>query len=377
MTILSYLRLHQFRNYTSEEVDLGPGMHVFVGPNGQGKTNLLESIYYLSLLRSFRTKRVRSLRQWQRESFYLEGKLLSQDSEASRKRVDDIDVLYGDRRRLRINGTLIPRASSFINRFLCLAFAPEDIRLVKGSAGERRRFLNILLSQMDSVYMHHLQRFAEAVRDRNAILKEERRYGVSALRAYDGLLIEHGAYLAAARARFVRVFSEESRELFCRLTDNEVGNLGLAYRTRLAKTGAENEDQTSLAASYARRLAEALPRDREEKRTTCGPHRDDICLTLDDRLAGVYGSEGQCRLVALTLRLASVALLKTVHSPSRGLILLVDDVLGELDNRRREAFFSVLDGAQQIMIATTELEPLLKQRAERVYQIEHGAIRPR
>lgn len=370
MPILSNIRLHNFRNYTSREVELSGGVQLFTGANGQGKTNLLEAVYYLSLLRSFRCKQVGKLKKHGADSFFLEGRFQSlAEDEGSIS--SSVDVLYGERRRLRVNGNTVDRASEFINQFLCIAFAPEDLALVKGPAGERRRFADILLSQIYPSYLSHLQRFTEALKNRNALLKNIRKFGRNAVRAYDGILVEHGVKLTEMRREFLGVFRIRMEEIFPVISENVHGEFLIRYSSAILRESAESEH---LCDVYAALLEKNFDRECVYGATSVGPHRDEFPMSLGSKPLSDFGSEGQCRIVALALRLASLKFIKKDCQVRRGIILLVDDVLGELDENRRASFFNTLEGADQILVAATDVPPVLKDRVASVYRIKSGEI---
>ena len=372
MGTVAELRLRHFRNYTALDLSFDDGISVFVGDNGEGKTNLLEGVYYLALLRSFRCHRVRALQQWGADGFYAAARLRRSRADATGP--GRIEVSFGERRKLRVDGQDVSRTSDFINQFLCVALAPEDIALVKGAAGERRRFLDILLSQLDPSYLAALREFTSALKARNVILREIGRYGESSLAAYDDLVVRHGAAVTAARAAFVEELAEcMNRDLVPALAP-PVKPVQIEYQSAVTRAAGKRQDKWAFAEAYGRILARTAERDRREGHTTRGPHRDDLGLSLAGEPLSEYGSEGQCRIVSLMLRLAAGDLLLNSSDRKEEVVFLVDDVMGELDPTRQEAFFRALSRrGRQIFLACTEIPSWLPDEAA-IYHVQRGTV---
>ena len=206
--MIERLRINRFRNYDVQEVEFAPGVNCLVGVNGQGKTNLLEAVYFLSLLRSFRTNDLNLLRQWNASAFLLRGTVREGDGCTT-----ELFVSYGEERRLKVNETPVYRASDFINHLLCVTFIPEDLSLIQGSPALRRRFLNIAISQTDPAYFRHLQAYQDALQSRNLMLRQPGKYSRQTIAAYDAMLAREGAELEAARIAFVQSLREYLSQL--------------------------------------------------------------------------------------------------------------------------------------------------------------------
>jgi DNA replication and repair protein RecF len=375
MGTLSHLRLRQFRNYTELDADFCSGVNLIVGRNGQGKSNILEAVCYLGLLRSFRTHRIASLRQWHCDSFSVGGEFQGVGDELP----FTLSVAYGDRRILRLNGQPVTRASEFINRFLCVPFVPEDLELVKGPASGRRRFMDIVMSQLDAAYMVELQRYQDALRERNAMLREPDRYPASAMAAYDHIVATHGAGIMLARERFCDRFDTALHDASETLLADSRGRLSARHSwgvpASLMPRRAEQNDAHAIAELFAGVLSQALEQDKRDGSTRYGPHRGDIMVMLDGHPLGLYGSEGERRLASLAMRLASLKLLnRAARLGDHGVTLLVDDVLGELDVTRKQAFVEQIEPASQVLITVTEKSPDLIKYARNVLHVEDGKV---
>ncbi len=371
MGVVTHLKLRHFRNYRQLDVVFPPGLSIITGGNGQGKTTVLEAIHYLAILRSFRTRKVVELCQWGADFFYLEACVQDLHERAFDKK---LQVSYGDRRRLCINDKAIASAADFINPFLCVPFVPEDINLVKGSPGERRRFLDILLTQLQPQYLTGLVRFHSALKSRNAILKKWDRYGPAAIAGYDAVVAENGAVICQIRRQLVTLFSETLSTICAHLFPLDSNpEIEVKYCSPLL-SGTENSMSTAdLASKYLEQLRRDIDKDRCLGMTRVGPHRDDMMIMLNDKLVGIFASEGQCRLISIAMRLAAVEMIKKMEE-KRGVVMLVDDVLGELDSERREAFFNFFNRADQIFLACTDVMPRLTVKADGCFKVRDGEI---
>ena len=230
---LANLKLQTFRNYGSVDVAFDAGMSLLVGRNGQGKSNVLEAVCYLALLRSFRTQGIGALRQWNTDGFSVEGDLGTTGDDPLDRHT--LKIQYGERRLLRLDGNPVDRASDFINQFHCVPLVPEDIDLVRGSARERRRFVDILCSQLHPTYVRHLQDFNEAIRGRNAILRGKGSFPENALAGYDEVVIHHGAELEVMRNQVVAWLVAELGGISDRLFVDGPGRVTVEYSSFCAE----------------------------------------------------------------------------------------------------------------------------------------------
>ncbi len=352
--MLTRLEIRDFRCFGEAQLELSPGITVFEGANGQGKTSLLEAVFFLGLLRSFRTGDLRLLKRWKCPSFLLRGRL--DDGQ-------EIAVEQGAERRLRAAGQAVGRSSDFVRYLGPVALSPEDIRLAKGPAAERRQFLDILGSQLSAATLGALRDYDKALRQRNQLLRLQA--PDAQLRPWEGLLARSGAAVMQARAAFFpdlrAAFLDAAAALFPAGTP-------LDLKLVPAVSAAPGGEEESLILA----LEEARPRDRELGSTAAGPHRDELAILLQGRSLSSHGSEGQCRLAAIALRLAAAELLISPEAP--GPILLVDDVTGELDSQRRDVFLQRLSRFPQVFIACTECPAILRDGGARIVQVEGGRL---
>lgn len=366
---LRRLALEQFRNYERAEIVFQPGLTVLLGPNGQGKTNILEAVHYLAFLRSFRTRQIKELVRFDAAGFQLQANL---DAGVSGRSSDQLAVSFGRERRLFRNRAPMDKASEFINQFFCVVFVPEDIELIRGPAAERRRFLDMLTGQLDRSYLRDLHAYNLALKSRNMILKQFRQFDEGSIAAYDQLLARHGAAVIGKRRQTVEWLTACSgADSACMVN----GQLDYEYLPGLPKEYCLQ--MHDLQEAYLEMLAQNRARDMRDRVTTWGPHRDELLVRLNGHALSAYGSEGQCRASALWLRIAATRLLREkAAAPGTALVLLVDDVLGELDEMRRAAFWDQIQGATQILFTCTAIPPSLAGKATQCLHVAAGTVVP-
>jgi DNA replication and repair protein RecF len=388
---LTHLSLHNFRNYVRLDLDLPPGVTVLVGDNAQGKTNLLEAVYYLATSRSPQAGSDRELVNWlATENEPLPYARLA-GSVAWQERELTIQIILtqqannatpsGERYRKQIllNG-VARRAMDLLGQLNVVLFLPDDIALVSGSPSLRRRYLDVTLCQVDPVYCRALSRYNQVVTQRNALLRDLREKGGASARTnasaqlqfWDAKLVEHGGLLVTRRWQVIKALDGLARAVHQELT-NETEQLGVRYvpSVELDDPG----DTEAVNASFQAQLVNQRSREIAAGMTLAGPHRDEVRFLINDMDAGVYGSRGQQRTVALSLKLAEVDLMRreTGEHP----VLLLDDVLSELDAQRRRFLLHRLDdGPDQAVLTTTDLHALPADflRKCQVWCVEMGCL---
>ncbi len=368
--MLKEISIANFRNFDSLRVHLDDHVNVLVGHNGQGKTNFLEAIYYLALLRSFRSSQIADLRQWKRDYFRLDCICQRHDQPKTR-----LTVYYGDDRRLLINGNNVYRTSEFVNNFICVTFIPQDKELVRGPETLRRRFLDIAISQMSPAYLKNLQAYMEALKSRNAMLKDQYKYTQATITAYDQVLVQKGVAVEMDRRAFVEKLNAALVEK-AKLLVNESHTMSVKYLSGIGSLlQATDEDELQLTAKFHESLRKHYDRDCREGYTHCGPQRSEMTCMFDKILLSRYGSEGECRITSLALKFACLEILKNTMTAD-DITLLVDDVIGELDSSRQDNFYHELLSAGQIVLAGTFL-PICLQGKAKVFDVVGGKLTAR
>ena len=374
---LRRLAIRDFRNLERVELSPPPDGLVLIGDNGQGKTNFLEAIYYLQLLRSFRGARDQELVRFGSAGFHLAAALQA-------GRVEEVAVGFeraGRRKRVRLNGAEQERLTDALGAFPAVIFSPQDTALVAGAPGVRRRFLDVTLALTSRAYLAALQRYRTALAHRNAALRAAVAPGNAGARGGGGgnaadarvavwepALAEHGALLWRARATWIEAHGAQFAELCSAI--GERGAARIRYVSTLEPAG---DAVGALREGLERRRATDIRRGL----THTGPHRDDLELTLDARELRTYGSAGQQRTAAIALRLLEAATLRA-HTGSEPLVLL-DDPFAELDSRRSARILELLnaEGCGQTVLAVPRPAdiPAGLTRLER-WSITDGAVAP-
>jgi DNA replication and repair protein RecF len=347
---IEVLRIADLRNYAAAEFRPAPTTTVVVGDNGSGKSSLLEAAGMFSTLSSPRTA---SLRVVVREGSDEGGTKLETDSGAEL----EIRIRTG-RTSMKVGGSAA-QAKDFLGRFRSVLFTPEDLDLVRGEPSLRRRALDDLLVQMRPRYRAIRSEFERALKQRNAALRDGLEMQA---RLYGEPLALSAAQVLESRREVVEKLQPVAAELYTELAES--GALGLAY-TDTSEAGDTAGDD--LVAHFARRFDELLFGDMERGRTTVGPHRDDLDVTLDAREARWYASRGEQRSATLAFRLAELRLLPEA-------VLLLDDVLSELDPERRRRVFETTAGAQTIVTATDIDAVPAAAKVESVWHVSDGVL---
>jgi DNA replication and repair protein RecF len=323
------IRLRQYRNFAGLELRLPPAGAAIVGDNGSGKTNLLEAVHYLEIFRSFRGAADEQLVRFGAEAVHVRG--VFEDRASGRSL--EITAAYEPRtrrKRVTVDGVETERLGDAIGRLGTVIFSPSDVDIVAGAPGERRRFLDIVLSLNVRGYLDALQRYRQVLRQRNAMLRD----GCSgaALTAWDDGLIEHGAAIVAARAEWVRSHAARFAEVYAAIGGGASARLD--YDSDVTLEGGSG--RSDIAEAFAARLERVARREQDRGVTLAGPHRDDLALRMASGSSDVdlrqFGSGGQVRTGAIALRMIEA---ETVRE-ARGFqpLLLLDDVFAELDPGR-------------------------------------------
>jgi DNA replication and repair protein RecF len=405
---ICHLELLNYRNYARLELDLSARIHLFQGDNAQGKTNLLEAIYYVATTRSPLASLDRELIRWESlqedvipnaqlalryvrggEEHTLEASLVQEPSEAN----GNGGVF---RRQLRHNG-VNRRAMDIVGKLNVVLFLPEDIVLVSGSPGDRRRYLDITLCQIDEQYCRSLSRYNRVVSQRNALLRQIREGGarLKELAYWDGQVARLGAYVMARRVWAIERLSRDTLPIQRALT-GDLEELALRYEHTLdsqpfldaicaalrdpALRWRSSAPDGEILDRLEEQILAALQRSQREEVargvTVTGPHRDDMRFIINGFDATIYGSRGQQRTAALALKLAEVSLMQ--HQVGEMPVLLLDDVLSELDRRRGQYLLEAIGQAQQVLVTATSEEgfgPAFVAQAQ-VWRVQGGAVYP-
>lgn len=363
------LELKNFRNYESLNHSFDEQVIIFRGANAQGKTNMLEALYMLSLAKSHRTNRDRDCVRWGSPFALINADVERRDG---RHR---LQVSLSSRgKKVKRNGLEQRRLSDYIGTLNVVMFAPEDLAIVKGKPEVRRRFLDLGLSQVNPTYLYYLSRYYKVLAQRNNLLKDlwKNRASASLLDVLNEQLITSGAQVLLKRNQFIRKIEAWAQNIQAQMTDGQE-QLELTYRTFIHDVGQLEVDD--LQEQYSEQLRQREQKERERGTTLVGPHRDDITCKVNGIDVQVFGSQGQQRTTALSLKLAEIELI--YQEIGEYPLLLLDDVLSELDKSRQTHLIHSIQGKVQTFITTTNTEGIDEQTldAAAVYDVEQGKVR--
>lgn len=356
--IVESVKLDQFRNYDSLELAFDKGTNLFYGDNAQGKTNILESVYLCGTTRSHKGSKDKELIHFGEEESHICMKIRKGEIPY---RID-MHLKKNKTKGIAINGTPIRKASEVIGLGNFVFFSPEDLNIIKNGPSERRRFLDMELCQLDKIYLYHLSNYNKTLLQRNKLLKDFTFFPESGtiIEVIDEQLSQYGSVLIKMRRAFLAELNEILYEIHKKLSGGRE-ELMLVYENNV-----EIED-------FAQRLAQNREKDIKTRMTNAGPHRDDICFLVNGIDIRRYGSQGQQRTAALSLKLAEIEIVKRNVKDTP--VLLLDDVLSELDcNRQRYLLESIHD--IQTLITCTGIDDFVSYNFQinKLFQVVKGTV---
>ena len=356
--IVESIELKNYRNYEELHMDFSPGTNILYGDNAQGKTNVLEALYVCSTTKSHRGSKDREIIRFEEEESHIK---LNGRKAGVPYRID-MHLKKNKAKGIAINGIPIRKASELFGIVNMVFFSPEDLNIIKNGPSERRRFLDLELCQLNKLYVHNLVQYNKVLLQRNKLLKELnfRPEYEETLDVWDVQLVQYGRELIGCRKNFVEQLNKTVRETHRKISGGKE-ELILAYEPNVDAQWLEQ------------RLSQNRNMDLKLKTTNTGPHRDDVSFMVDGIDIRKYGSQGQQRTAALSLKLSEIELVKEIVKDYP--ILLLDDVLSELDGGRQQ---QLLAGIQHIqtMITCTGLEDFVNHRfpIDKIYKVVHGAV---
>jgi DNA replication and repair protein RecF len=370
---LERLEVVEFRNHDAASVDFPAGVSVLVGPNGVGKTNLLEAVGYLATLGSHRVGQDAALIRAGAASAVVRAAV----QRAGRRLLVDVELRPGSGVRGRVNGAPVPRARDLLGVVRATMFAPEDLGLVRGDPEERRRFLDTLATQRLPRYHGSRQDYDRVLRQRNTLLRSAAgrlpSSALATLEVWDEKLASAGAELWSERLRLVAALTPRVELAYQGLAGRD-DVVDIAYVSSVAGTAGLDPDPAKLAQALRERLVTDRAREVERGITLSGPHRDDLALALRGLPARTHASHGEAWSLALALRLGSHQLLAEEGEEP---VLLMDDVFAELDRQRRDRVAEAALAAEQTIVTAAVPEELPPELHAAVFHVEPGSVQLR
>ncbi len=355
---LAGLMLKNYRSYTALQVAFADGVNVLQGKNAAGKTNLLESIGFLSFGKSFRTQRDAECIRVGSESAYVKGVVARAQGRV------DIEVLLSslDRKSLKVSGQPMKRMGDLLGNFIAVVFSPEDLKTLKESPALRRHFLDLEISKLRPTYFFDLQEYQKAMAQKNALLKSRmQEHQVRKLVAiFSEQLADFGERIIRQRQAFLQRLDATGREIHSGLSGGE--ELSLRYRCSAASG--------DVRASLLERMDKALPSEMEQGRCLVGPHREDFAVFINGAAIKEQASQGQVRTAMLSLKLATFETARQEFGEAP--VLLLDDVFSELDEARQSALLERVSGSQCFITTAVPM----RLRSGQIFTVAEGAVKP-
>jgi DNA replication and repair protein RecF len=363
------IRVRNFRNIEEADVTFHEGVNVLFGNNAQGKTNLLEAIYFSALGKSFRKK----VSQEDLIRFGCDEAEISLDfSDSIRRQNLTSSLTRGKQRRVTLNRIRLEKLSEALGAFRTVLFCPEHLSIVKGGPEERRSFLDVAISQLRPVYTKALQRYNQIKDDRNRLLKTalyDRSAFDATISVWSEQLAAEGAQIARLRSWYVRELNERVKVCFAEMTDGaEIPEL--RYQGSAGLSAEDYERVAPVEARYRELLSGSLEREIQLGSTQYGPHKDELAILLDGKPA-YFGSQGQCRSLALAMKLAEGEICRKESGECP--VYLLDDVVSELDPIRRAYLFREIRGKQVIITSCERLDGEELCAAANKIRVEKGS----
>ena len=354
------LQMLNYRNYNVLDISLGPHVNVFMGDNAQGKTNILEGIYYCAFAKSHRTSKDRELINWNSDNALLS---VTVGRERLDKRID-ISILKDGKKAIQINKIKIKKIGELFGNFNVVMFSPEDLKIIKDSPGVRRKFIDMELCQLNPKYYYNLVQYNKVLNERNSILRN-RNINKEILDVYDIQLVEFGYNIIIDRLEYIKKLNKYSAKIHSDITSGKE-KIEFKYISTI-------KDLKNIKENFYSLLEKNRVRDFERGVTSIGPHRDDFTVLINDIDTKSYGSQGQQRTAVLTIKFSSLKIIKELTGEHP--VLLLDDVLSELDFSRKRYILSTI-GDIQTIITCTGIEDLYEYLDDKskVFKVKDGEI---
>jgi len=351
---ISKIKINNFRNYNLQEINLEKNINVFYGENAQGKTNIIESIFLCSMGRSFRTNKDKEMIKLNSENAIIEIEYQKKDRDGK------IKIELGNRKNVYINGIKIKKLSELLGNINVVIFTPDDINILKGGPQNRRKFLDIMISQLKPNYMHNLNLYLKTLEQRNNYLRQvrEENKDENLLEIWDEKLAEYAVTISKYRNEYMEKIQEKIKKIHNEITDDKE-EIEIEYITEC------DNKENFLNLLKSRRKLDII-----KGFTTKGVHRDDFVIYINKKRLDIYGSQGQHRTAILSLKLSELNIIE--EEIGEYPILLLDDFMSELDQKRRNHFLEKIDNTQVIITCTDKID--IENKNILIYNVKDGNV---
>lgn len=360
------INIANFRNYEKLDINFSDGINIFIGLNGTGKTNLLESIYVLALTRSHRAYTDKNLIKSDKEFLRISGLI---ETKKSNKKLEIFVSQKG--KRVSINKLILKKVSDYISNFVVILFTPDDLELIKGSPGERRKFLNIEIGQLDNKYFYYLNDYNELIKNRNEYLKSKKydSYDLNYIDVINNQIIDKALVIYKYRFSFIKNIEDNLKKIYKEIS---IEDIDIDY---INSCDVKEYDENKIKDILSYKLKNNLKKEAIQGSTLYGPHKDDFIVYIDKKSAREYASQGQQRLLVLGIKIAELDVFKKIKGEYP--VLLLDDVFSELDINKRNKIISFLDNDIQVFITSTDIKNINKRLLvnSKILNIKNGEIK--
>ncbi len=354
------ISLMNYRNYENLQLSLSRNVNVFKGDNAQGKTNILESIYYCAFAKSHRTSRDKELIKWNSENAYIS--ILVGKSRLDKK--IDINILRNGKKAIKVNSIKVGKIDELFGSFNVVMFSPEDLKVIKESPSLRRRLLDMEISQINKTYYFNLVQYNKVLNERNTLLKN-RNLDAEFIEIYNLQLAEYADYIIKERLKYIDKINYYGSEIHNEITSGKE-DINLKYTSTIGNLN-------DIKSNFLAKLRNNLNKDKERGLTLIGPHRDDFYIFINGIDVKTFGSQGQQRTAILTIKFSSLKIIK--ETTGEYPVLLLDDVLSELDSNRKKYILSSIKDIQTIITSTgiEDLKDYLDNNGK-IFNVSNGKI---
>ena len=350
---INKIKINNFRNYNNEEINLNKNINIFYGENAQGKTNIIEAIFIGGFGKSFRTNKEKELINFNEKNCNIEINYKKSDREGK------ININLENKKNIFINDIKIKKLSELLGNINIVIFTPDDINIIKGSPQNRRRFLDIMISQLRPKYMHIYNSYIKTLEERNNYIKKIEKIDNNLLNIWNERLAEYGYQIYLYRKEFIEKIKNKINNIHKNITNNKE-EINIEY-----KSDCNNKND------FIKVLNDRIKVDLIKGYTTKGIHRDDFTIFINNIPVNIYGSQGQHRTAILSLKLSELQVIN--EEIGENPILLLDDFMSELDENRRKNFLENLKDTQVIITCTDKFK--LKNNEYEIFNVINGKIK--
>ncbi|MGE4283116.1 MAG: DNA replication/repair protein RecF [Clostridia bacterium] len=360
------LKLNNYRNYENADIEFSKGVNIIYGNNAQGKTNILESIYLFATGKSHRTNKDKELIRFGHDYADINMSFMS------RNYSNDFEMLLfqNQKKRIKKNGVPIHKLRDLMGSFNAVMFSPEDLNLIKEGPAQRRKFLDVCISQMRPAYFYILQQYIKILEQRNNLLKKisKQRSLSETLFIWDEKLVEYGAKIILYRMSFIKRLTNVAKKIHQDITRN-MEQLEIEYLPNVLFK--ETDQLAEIKKAFKQILNESITREIDSGVTLVGPHRDDVSFIINNISVKHFGSQGQQRTVVLSLKMAEMEFMK--EDIGEYPVLLLDDIMSELDIHRQDYIIRSIEN-KQVFITCTSIERFNINKKAAFYKINNGIV---